>query len=535
MSTIRKFAFACSLATLSLLAIERAATAQDDGFRPIFNGKDLTGWDGNPDFWRVEDSAITGQTTAEKPTKGNTFIIWRQGESVDDFELKLEYKIVNGNSGVQYRSFEAGEKWVVGGYQADIDSTDRYTGILYSERERQILCERGQKTTVGEDHKPKVTGSLGDAKELQAKIKKEDWNEYHLIAQGNHFTHRINGVTMAEVVDEDRPTFEAGKPGRRANGILALQLHAGPSMKVQFRNIRLRRTPLAGAKKVVFVAGNPSHGFGAHDHKSGCNLLKNHLEQSGVGIVGTVYFPGWPKDPTAFDNANAVVVYSDGGGGHPIVQHVDEMMALARKGLGLGFIHYAVEVEKGKVGDAFLDWTGGYFEMNWSVNPHWTIRDPVLAKNHPVTRGVRPYSVNDEWYFHMRMRDEGVTPILSAVAPPETMSRPDGTHSGNPAVRESVRKGELQHLVWARQRPDGGRGFGFTGGHVHWNWGHPMHRRLALNAIAWIAGVEVPPGGVADAEVTVEELLTNHDEPIPPNFDPEPIRKEISKWVADFK
>jgi len=515
----------CAILCLSLPS--NLLAQGDDGFKPIFNGKDLAGWDGNPDFWRVEDGAITGQTTAEKPTKGNTFIIWRAGVSVDDFELKLEYKIIGGNSGVQYRSFEPGEKWVVGGYQADIDSSDRFSGILYGERDRGILATRGQKVVIGDDHKPKVSGELGDARELQGKIKKEDWNEYHITARGNHLLHRINGQVMVDVTDED-------KTGRRASGILALQLHAGPPMKVQFKNVRLKRTPLETGKKVVFVAGNRSHGFGSHDHSAGCNLLKQRLEASGLGILGVVYYSGWPSDPTFLDNANALVVYADGGGGHPVAAHVNEVAPLAKKGLGTGFIHYGVEVEKGKVGDAFLDWTGGYFEKKLSVNPHWTIKNAVLAKDHPVTRGVKPYSVNDEWYFFMRFREnmEGVVPVLSAVAPPETMSRPDGDHSGNPLVRASVARGDLQHLMWARERPDGGRGFGFTGGHVHWNWGHPMHRRIVLNAIAWIAGAEVPAGGIADKPVTIDDLLQNHDEEIPKSFDKTAHQKQIDEWVA---
>ena len=511
---------------LALLFAKHAVQAEEEGFKPIFDGKALSGWDGNPDFWRVEDGAITGQTTAEKPAKGNTFIIWRGGESVDDFELKLEYKIVGGNSGVQYRSQEL-EKWVVGGYQADIDAGDMFSGILYSERDRGILAKRGEKTVIGADHKPRVVGTVGDAAAIQGKIKKEAWNDYRIVARGNHFVHQINGVTTVDVVDEDMA-------GRRMSGILALQLHAGPPMKVQFKNVYLKRTPLEGARKVVFVAGSPSHGFGAHDHRAGSYLLAKRLEDSKLGIVTAVYFPGWPKDPTAFDNANAIVVYADGGGGHPIAPHVDEAMQLAKKGVGLGFLHYGVEVEKGKVGDAFLEWTGGYFEINWSVNPHWTIQNAILAKDHPITRGVRPYSVNDEWYYHMRFRPnmEGVTPILSAVPPASTLDRPDGMHSGNPAVREAVKKGEVQALLWARQRPDGGRGFGFTGGHVHWNWGHPDHRKLVLNAIAWIAGVEVPAGGVPDKPVTMDELLTNHDEDRPADFNPEPIRKEIEAWNA---
>jgi hypothetical protein len=517
---------AVSLAGLLFASLAPAArAAEDDGFKPIFNGKDLSGWDGNPDFWRVEDGAITGETTAEKVTRGNTFLIWRDGASVDDFELKLEYKIVGGNSGIQYRSFER-ERWVVGGYQADIDSKDTFSGILYGELDRGILAQRGQQVVIGDDQKPKVTGKVGDSAEIQSKIKKEDWNQYHIIARGNRLVHRINGVTTCEATDEDRK-------GRRMSGILALQLHAGPPMKVQFRSLVLKRTPLeAPAKKVVFVAGHSSHGFGAHDHKAGCHLLAKRLEQSGLPIVAAVYYPDWPKDPTALDNANALIVYADGGGGHPIASHIDEILPLAKKGLGLGFIHYGVEVEKGKVGDAFLEWTGGYFETHWSVNPHWTISDAVLAKDHPITRGVQPYKVNDEWYFHMRFRPnmEGVTPILSARAPSETMSRPDGPHSGNPAVRESVKRGDLQHVMWARERPDGGRGFGFTGGHVHWNWGHLHHLKLVVNASAWCAGVGVPPGGLPVPPLSVDELMKNHDEDPPRDFDRETVRKLLESW-----
>lgn len=208
--------------------------AEDDGYTSLFDGKTLKNWDGNPAFWSVEEGAITGQTTADNPTKGNTFIIWRGGE-LGDFELQLEYRIVNGNSGIQYRSFEVeGSKWVVGGYQGDFEAGDRYSGILYGERFRGILADRGDKTVIGDNHKPKVVGSVGDSKEIQTKIKKEDWNEYHITAKGFEFTHRINGVVTCQCTDEDTEQ-------RRATGILALQLHAGPAMKVQFRNIRLKK------------------------------------------------------------------------------------------------------------------------------------------------------------------------------------------------------------------------------------------------------------------------------------------------------
>jgi len=221
---------------LSLLCclVAPAARAEDDGYASLFDGKTLDNWDGNPKFWSVQDEAITGQTTAENPTKGNTFIIWRGGD-VGDFELKLEYRIINGNSGIQYRSFEVeGEKWVVGGYQGDFEAGDRYSGILYGERFRGILADRGDQTVIGDNHKPKVVGSVGDSKEIQTKIKKEDWNSYHITAKGFDFTHRINDVVTCKCTDDDAAQ-------RRATGILALQLHAGPAMKVQFRNIRLKK------------------------------------------------------------------------------------------------------------------------------------------------------------------------------------------------------------------------------------------------------------------------------------------------------
>lgn len=276
----------------------------------------------------------------------------------------------------------------------------------------------------------------------------------------------------------------------------------------------------ARPKNIVFVAGHPSHGYGAHDHNAGSRLLAEHLEASGMGIKASVVYPGWPTDPKAFNGADAVVFYADGGLGHPILSHLAEVSALAKKGVGLGFIHYAVEIEKGEAGDKFLDWIGGYFEQHWSVNPMWTPEAVTLSK-HPITQGVRPFSIKDEWYFHMRFRPapSGVIPLLSALATAETLKRGDGPHSGNADVRAAVAKGTPQTLVWARQRPDGGRGFGFTGGHIHWNWAHPGQRRLVLNAIAWIAKLNIPKRGLPTKNVTLEDLEKNADEPVPPTFD----------------
>ncbi len=224
---------AAALWGASLFATAGFTAEPESGYRLIFDGKSLDDWDGNPKFWRVEDNAITGQTTAENPTKGNTFIIWRGGTTAN-FELKLEYRIFGGNSGIQYRSFEVADNpWVVGGYQADFEAGKRYSGILYGERFRGILADRGQQTVIGSDHKPQVTGSVGDSDEIQSKIKAEDWNDYYIKAQGFEFTHMINGVVTSRCTDEDEEQ-------RREDGVLALQLHAGPPMKVQFRNIRLK-------------------------------------------------------------------------------------------------------------------------------------------------------------------------------------------------------------------------------------------------------------------------------------------------------
>ncbi|MGE3315516.1 MAG: family 16 glycoside hydrolase [Planctomycetaceae bacterium] len=499
-------------------------------FKDIFDGKTLEGWDGNPKFWRVEDGMITGETTKENPTDGNTFLIWRKGQTAD-FQLKLEYKIVGGNSGIQYRSFEVPDKkWVVGGYQGDFEAGDTYSGILYGERFRGILCERGQKSVIGSDHKPKVVGAVGDSKEIQKKIRKEDWNEYEIIASGNRFIHKINGLVTADCTDEDVEM-------RRDSGILALQLHAGPPMKVQFRNIKLKSLPPMGTaentkakpKNIWFIAGKASHGYGAHEHRAGCFLLAKALRESVPNVNPAIFTNGWPEDSSGLAKADTIVVYADGGAGHPFYKHLDEMNALMKKGIGLVCIHYAVEVPKGPAGDRFVEWTGGYFEPHWSVNPHWTAQYSKLPE-HPITRGVKPFTINDEWYYHMRFPEgmKDVAPILTAIPPKETLSRPDGPHSGNPTVRSKV--GQPQHMAWARERADGGRGFGITGGHDHWNWGHDQFRKLVLNAIIWTAQLDVPENGVESAPLTVQDLEANQDETPPADYNPARIQKLLEEW-----
>jgi len=230
------------VASAVLLAQTAGLSAADveEGFQSIFNGKDLTGWEGNPKLWSVKDGAITGQTTAENPAKGNTFLIWTNG-TPGDFELRCSYKLVPGddkgfaNSGIQYRSkvFDPAN-WVVGGYQADMEAGPNYSGILYEERmTRGIMAARGEKVVWDKDGKKQVTGSVGDAAEIGASIKKGDWNNYVIIAKGNHLQQFINGKQTVDVTDD----CEAK---RAMSGVLALQLHAGPPMMAQFKDIRLK-------------------------------------------------------------------------------------------------------------------------------------------------------------------------------------------------------------------------------------------------------------------------------------------------------
>ncbi|HEX5106370.1 MAG TPA: NPCBM/NEW2 domain-containing protein, partial [Pirellulaceae bacterium] len=290
----------------------------------------------------------------------------------------------------------------------------------------------------------------------------------------------------------------------------------------------------AGAKKrVLFIAGRPSHGYGAHEHNAGCTLLAKELQAAQPDIKCDVVLNGWPADSSVFDGADCIVMYCDGGGGHMVNPNLEQVDKLAKKGVGIVCIHYGVEVPKGPSGDKFLDWIGGYFETNWSVNPHWTAKYEKFP-DHPISRGVQPFEINDEWYYHMRFREgmKGVTPILTALPPKDTLSRPDGTHSGNPAVREAIAKGEPQHMAWAAEREGGGRGFGFTGGHDHWNWGDPNFRKVMLNAIVWCAHGDVPTSGVESPTVTLSTLEVNQDEPAPANFDREAIRKR-NKLPAD--
>ncbi len=219
-----------------LLSVAAAASTLHAAEKPqeLFNGKDLKGWEGNSAVWSVEEGAIVGRTTAEEPIKNNTFLVWKDGK-VNNFRLELEYRIEGGNSGVQYRSKVIDpNEWIVGGYQADIDSQPVYTGIMYEEKGRGILTKRGEHTRINRKGKAEVE-SFVDAAELQKSIQTGDkWNKYVIEAVGPRMRHTINGKRMSVTVDKSEK--DAAK-----EGVLALQVHTGPPMTVRFRNIRLEK------------------------------------------------------------------------------------------------------------------------------------------------------------------------------------------------------------------------------------------------------------------------------------------------------
>ena len=238
----------CGLAAARLSAQERFVPKQSDrpepfageepGFEPIFDGKTLDGWEGDPKYWRVEGGVLTGEITPETVIKSNTFIIWRGG-SPKDFELKVDYRITSGgNSGINYRSVVVPDavtpanKFAMSGYQFDIDGANRYTGQNYEEKGRLFLALRGQVTRITGMRKPIAISSTGDNKELASFIM-NDWNSCHLIARGNVLTHLLNGHLMCMVIDDD-------PAGRKSEGLIGVQVHVGGPMKVEYRQFRLK-------------------------------------------------------------------------------------------------------------------------------------------------------------------------------------------------------------------------------------------------------------------------------------------------------
>ncbi len=266
------------------------------------------------------------------------------------------------------------------------------------------------------------------------------------------------------------------------------------------------------ADKIVVIAGTPSHGPGDHEFNAGCKLIVKCLQEID-GVEPVFVAGGWPKDESVFEGAKSVVFFMDGGGGHPMIrtpERMEKMRSMMDAGVGLVCLHYAVEVPKGKPGNAFLDWLGGYYESGFSTNPHW-VADVKSLPEHPITRGVKPFHVNDEWYFNIRFDEhpQGLTPII--VAKPDDKTRQGVSASPRgPYAHIVAAKGREETLAWAFERPGGGRSFGFTGAHFHKNWGNDDFRKLVLNAILWTAHRDIPSTGTPST-VTPEELKQNLD------------------------
>jgi len=277
-----------------------------------------------------------------------------------------------------------------------------------------------------------------------------------------------------------------------------------------------------GKHKLVLIAGKPSHPPGMHEFKAGTMLLEKCLA-SVPNLVVDRHEMGWVKDESTFADADAVVIYADGGKGHPAVQgtHLETIQKLIDKGVGLGVMHYGVEVVPELGGKEFQAWLGGHYENSFSCNPIW---EPNFATfpEHPITRGVKPFQIDDEWYFNMRFRpafkdgivaaeDTGMKfmPILVATPPDATRDGPYVYPKG-PYAHIQAEKGAAEAMMWSVERADGGRGFGFTGGHFHKNWGNADFRKTILNALLWVSKVEVPAAGV-DSSVSEAELGQNLD------------------------
>ena len=276
-------------------------------------------------------------------------------------------------------------------------------------------------------------------------------------------------------------------------------------------------------KKVVLVAGKPSHPPRMHEFNAGVQLMAQSLS-SVPDVDVEVLLNGWPKDESVFEDASTVIFYMDGGKRHEVVKEEGRRLKMvddwAKKGVGLGFMHYGVEILKEDASAEFKRWIGGHYENMHSCNPMWETHFAVLP-DHPITRGVKPFKAKDEWYFNMRFvhdidgteakEIEGMKfqPILLAT-PADTVRDGPYVHPRGPYPHIQASKGRAEAMMWSVERPDGGRGFGFTGGHHHDNWGNDDYRKVVLNAILWSAKIDVPENGV-ESTVSKEQLDANLD------------------------
>jgi hypothetical protein len=277
-----------------------------------------------------------------------------------------------------------------------------------------------------------------------------------------------------------------------------------------------------GKKKLVLIAGKPSHPPLMHEFRAGSMLLEQCLK-SVPNLVVDRHENGWVSNADTFKDADAVVIYSDGGAGHPAVkeENLEVLRGLMNRGVSFGCMHYGVEVLADKGGKEFQEWIGGYYEHKFSCNPIW---EPEFTSfpEHPITRGVKPFKIKDEWYFNMRFRGEFTAdriitdgtdmkfwPIL-VTAPSDAVRNGPYVHPAGPYPHIQAASGRKEAMMWAVERKDGGRGFGFTGGHFHLNWGNEGFRKVVLNALVWLSKAEVPAEGVK-SEVNEAQLQENLD------------------------
>ena len=299
----------------------------------LFNGRDLTGWDGDPRLWSVKDGVIRGQTTPENPARGNTFLVWRDGK-LKDFELRLKFRIQNGNSGVQYRSKEF-DKWRIGGYQAEVENAPGKVGFLYHEAGRGWLVNVGDFMVIDKDGNKNVVGKVADKDELikAGYYKEKDWNEYRIIAQGNHLMHYLNGYPTMQLVDNDRvtnPNDPKDRKGAAREGLLALQIHAGDPMVVEFKDIRIKQLDSEYGDAVMLFNGKDLNDW----------AVKGDKEKS-KWVVGTA----------EMSSENPKLLVNKGGDGGEMInlaaRHGDSIDIFSNEKLGDCRIELEVMVPKG--------------------------------------------------------------------------------------------------------------------------------------------------------------------------------------------
>lgn len=278
--------------------------------------------------------------------------------------------------------------------------------------------------------------------------------------------------------------------------------------------------------RIVFIAGEPSHGYGEHEFNAGSELLAEALRRSGLPVDVVVFRDGWPEDTDPLERADAAVFYMDGGANHPVLDHLSAVESFAQRGGGLVFMHYALELPPGEAADALRRWIGAAYEPGFSTNPIWTPAASLVA-GHPAARGVAAIDTRDEWYFNLRFDPSApIQPVLSAVPDDHARENPVWPRRANEHVLASRGREEL--LAWTLERPGGGRGVGFSGGHYHWNWGHDGVRRLVSNLVAWSAGLELPAAGIDSQRPGFEALRTGQDEREPfLFFDPAELRERF--------